>query len=100
MDNLTRIIGGGFLILVGVAALVAAIGYAAKSPAPNGPYYVPAPYQAPYQPAYPLMPYGPNYQPTPNCYPNCPNPDHNRRPGELDNGSLGSGKLGSKGAKE
>jgi hypothetical protein len=46
------------------------------------------------------MPYGPNYQPTPNCYPNCPNPDHNRRPGELDNGSLGSGKLGSKGAKE
>jgi hypothetical protein len=93
MDNLTRIIGGAFLILVGLAALVFAIGSAVK---PNAPVYMPAPYQSPYQPAYPVMPYGPNYQPSPNCYPNCPNPDHNRRPGELDNGS----KLGSKGAKE
>lgn len=95
MDNLTRIIGGAFLILIGLAALVFAVGSALRQ---NAPVYLPAP--SPYQVPYQVMPYGPNYQPTPNCpYPNCPNPDHNRRPGDLDSGS-GNGKLGSKGAKE
>jgi hypothetical protein len=90
MEKLGTAVGYVFLALLGLAALVAAIGYAVK---PAGPVYL-TPGIPPYQvaPGYQTMP---SYQPTPNT-PFMPNPNYDpRRPG-----SQGSLEPGSKGAKE
>jgi hypothetical protein len=89
MEKLGTIVGYGFLVLIGLAALLAAIGYVVK---PAAPVYL-TPGMPPYvQPGYQVMP---NYQPTPNT-PYLPNPNYDpKRPG-----SQGSLEPGSKGAKE
>jgi hypothetical protein len=84
MEKLGTAVGYVFLALLGLAALVASIGYAVK---PAGPVYL-----TPGIPPYQTMP---SYQPTPNT-PYLPNPNYDpKRPG-----SQGSLEPGSKGAKE